>query len=57
MIMTDGDGDRYLSETHLDKKPPIYVPGGMFILFRDGDVSKQVARVFRGRKVSKIYKF
>ena len=57
MIMTDGDGDHYLYETHLDEKPPIYVPGGMFILFRDGDVSKQVARVFRGRKVSKIYKF
>lgn len=57
VIMTDSDGDHFDQYTGIYSMNPVTVPGGMFLLFRRGEVSKQVVRVFKGKKVSKIYKF
>ena len=57
IIMTDSDGDSYDYKTGINSMSPLYVKGGMFLLFRRGEVSKQVVRVFNGKKLNKIYKF
>ena len=57
VIMTDSDGDYYDYKTGINSMNPVTVPGGMFLLFRRGAVSKQVVRVFKGKKLTKIYKF
>lgn len=57
VIMTDSDGDYYDSYTGIYSMNPVTVNGGMFLLFRGGAVSKQVVRVFKGKKLTKIYKF
>ena len=57
VIMTDSDGDHYDHKTGINSMAPLYVKGGMFLLFRRGAVSKQVVRVFNGKKLNKIYKF
>lgn len=57
VIMTDSDGDYYDFKTGINSMKPVTVPGGMFLLFRRGAVSKQVVRVFKGKKLTKIYKF
>ncbi len=57
VIMTDSDGDYYDRYTGIYSMNPVTVNGGMFLLFRGGEVSKQVVRVFKGKKLTKIYKF
>ena len=37
--------------------PTAVVPGGVFLMFRNGEVSKGLVDKLRGRKLTKIYAF
>lgn len=51
-VMTDSDFDWY---DEMKSAPATSVPGGVFLLFRNGAVSKELVKKLRGRKITKIY--
>ena len=59
-VMTDDDFDWYIggrSESDISQAPTTIVPGGVFLMFRNGEVSKGLVDKLRGRKLTKIYAF
>lgn len=53
-VMTDSDFDRW---GEIFEAPRTAVPGGVFLLFRQGDVSRGLIDKLRGRSLNKIYSF
>ena len=53
-VMTDSDFDSW---GEIFKAPRIAVPGGVFLLFRNGDISKGLIDRLRGKRMSKSYSF
>lgn len=59
-IMTDSDFDRYIGYNNwmdISTAPTTVVPGGVFLMFRNGEVSKGLVDKLRGKKLTKIYAF
>lgn len=62
-VMTDSDFDWYIGkgdyygDSDISKAPTTIVPGGVFLMFRNGDVSKGLVDKLRGKKLTKIYAF
>lgn len=62
-VMTDSDFDWYIGkgdyygDSDISQAPTTIVPGGVFLMFRNGDVSKGLVDKLRGRKLTKIYAF
>ena len=60
-IMTDDDFDWYIgrgrNESDISQAPTTVVPGGVFLMFRNGEVSKGLVDKLRGKKLTKIYAF
>lgn len=62
-VMTDSDFDWYIGkggyygDSDISKAPTTVVPGGVFLMFRNGDVSKGLVDKLRGKKLTKIYAF
>ena len=61
-VMTDSDfdmfiGNRYDNEEDISQAPTTIVPGGVFLMFRNGYVSKGLVDKLRGKKLTKIYAF
>lgn len=54
VIMTDADFDAW---DEILQAGSVTVPGGAFLLFRGGAVSKRLVDRVRGKKLTKIYKF
>ena len=53
-VMTDSDFDDW---GDIFKAPKITVPGGVFLLFRHGQISKGLIDRLRGKRMSKYYSF
>lgn len=53
-VMTDSDFDDW---GDIFKAPKITVPGGVFLLFRRGQISKGLIDRLRGKRISKSYSF
>ena len=53
-VMTDSDFDHW---GEIFTAPRIAVPGGVFLLFRQGDISKGLIDRLRGKRMSKSYSF
>ena len=62
-VMTDSDFDWYIgkgnyyNESDISQAPTTIVPGGVFLMFRNGEVSKGLVDKLRGKKLTKIYAF
>ena len=62
-VMTDDDFDWYIgkggyyNDFDISQAPTTIVPGGVFLMFRNGEVSKGLVDKLRGRKLTKIYAF
>ena len=62
-VMTDDDFDWYIgkggyyNDSDISQAPTTIVPGGVFLMFRNGEVSKGLVDKLRGRKLTKIYAF
>lgn len=54
MVMTDSDFDVF---DEILQAPRVTVPGGVFLLFRQGNVSKRLVDRLKGKKLNKLYKF
>ena len=58
--MTDDDFDWYIGrggDSDISTAPTAVVPGGVFLMFRNGEVSKGLVDKLRGKKLTKIYAF
>ena len=47
----------YYDDSDISQAPTTVVPGGVFLMFRNGEVSKGLVDKLRGRKLTKIYAF
>ena len=62
-VMTDSDFDWYIgkgsyyNDSDISQAPTTVVPGGVFLMFRHGEVSKGLVDKLRGKKLTKIYAF
>ena len=59
-VMTDDDFDGYIGYNDwkdISTAPTVVVPGGVFLMFRNGEVSKGLVDKLRGKKLTKIYAF
>ena len=54
VVMTDSDFDAF---GEIRGHDPVVVPGGVFLLFRDGKSSKELIKRLHGKKMTKIYTF
>lgn len=60
LIMTDADFENYIGgnpEHDISQAPFTQIPGGVFLLFKQGLVSKHLVDKLRGKMFTKIYSF